>query len=272
MTERAAVIERFEALLEQTRPAIGRVTLQEIARETAPVLPLLEELPEADQARWDLDSFAFRECFTVLTLLGRRLALLDLTPTAALQVVELALRATNGSDGRWGETFARRAVAAVVEGFVMGREERVAEVAEERAADPLKPLRIEEGVVALLVSGVHDPEVLAECVDALGRMMLETGAENAIVDFTQLGEPNAARASAVLSADEVARMLGGVCFFSGLDANWRAAAAKANIELNELHVVHGIADALASIRARERPATRGAAPFSWRALLRRWLP
>ncbi|KPK15305.1 MAG: hypothetical protein AMJ62_09675 [Myxococcales bacterium SG8_38] len=269
MTERAAAIERFVSLLEETRPAVGRVTLQEVAVETAPVLPLLEELPEAEPARWDLGSFAFRECFTVLTLVGRRLALLDLTPTSALQVVELALRATSGSDARWDETFARRAVAAAVEGFVMGREERVAQAAEERAARPLKPLPIDEDVFALFVSGVHDPQVLSECVDALGRAMLDAGAQTAIVDFTQLDEPTAERAAALLAADEVAHMLGGVCFFTGLDARWQAAAAKAHIELEGLHVVPRIAETLADLRSRKRLAMRQKKPSFWKMLLRR---
>ena len=125
---------RFEALLGGARPPTGGVDLKEIAFEVAPVFPLLSELPAEERAGGDYESFEFRECFAVLTLLGRRLALLDLTPTAAVQIVLLALRAVEGSDAPPSGGFTRAVVAAAVEGFVLGREERVAQTAETRAA------------------------------------------------------------------------------------------------------------------------------------------
>ena len=119
--------------------------------------------------------------------------------------------------------FAQHAIAAVVEGFVMGREERVAQDNEVRAAGPLKPLRVDDAAFALIISGVHEASVLSECVDALGRAILDADVESAIVDLSQLGEPNRDRAAAIFSADEIARMLGGVCFFTGVDhsGNWK---------------------------------------------------
>jgi hypothetical protein len=244
------------------------VTLAEIVAEVAPVLPLLAELPAEQRRCGDYESFEFRECFTVLTLLGRRLALLDLTPTTAVRVVQLAVSSVDGSGESREGAFGQHAVAAAVEGFVLGREERVAQLAQDRAAKPLKPLRIDDVAFALVLSGVHEPSVLSDCVDALGRAMLDADIEVAIVDLTQLGEPNRERAAAAFAADEVTKMLGGTCFFSGVDFRWKAAAADARIPLDAMRVVPNLAEAIAAARkASAIPGKR--ADLKWRTLLDR---
>jgi hypothetical protein len=268
VNEGAAAIERFRALLEEAQPATGGVPIRELVAQAAAVLPLLDELPATDSAAGVLDSFAFRECFTALTWLGRRLALLDLTPTSTIQIVELALAANDPAAQRSAGSFERRATAAAIEGFVMGREERVLQLAEDRAAKTLKPVRLDDGVLALFISGVHNPTVLSECIDALGRAMLDTGAHAAIVDLSQLGEPNRERVAAMLSADEVTRMLGGVCFFTGLDWRWKEVARRSHIALEELRIMPSVAEALAAARNQpRRPSER--THLKWESLLRR---
>ena len=268
MNHGESATERLQALLEEARPPTGGVGFEAIAAEVSPLLPLLNELPPEERAYGDYDSFGFRECFAVLTLLGRRLALLDLTPSAALQVVRLALRSVGDPDKAAPEAFAQRAVAAAVEGFVLGREERVAQIAESRAAKPLKPLRIDGSTFALIVSGVHEPAILSECVDALGRAMLNADVEIAIVDLSQLGEPNGERATAIFAADEITRMLGGVCFFTGVDSRWEAAANDARISLDAFQIATDLAGALDRAREFTRHASVGTNP-RWRALLDR---
>ena len=268
MTDVKSASERFAVLLEEARPPTGGVTLDSIEKEVAPVLPLLVELPAHERAEGDFGSFQFRECFTVLTLLGRRLALLDLTPTAAVQVIDLVLSSIDDAGDGATARFERRARTAAVEGFVRGREERVTQTAETRASRPVRPLRIDDSTFALVVSGVHEPSVLSEQVDALGRAMLDTDATVAIVDLTQLGEPNRDRARAVFAADEMTRMLGGVCVFSGVDPRWKAAAADGRIHLDELRVVASLADALRLARELAGQAEAKANP-TWRALLDR---
>jgi hypothetical protein len=204
-----------------------------------------------------------------LTLLGRRLALLDLTPTTAIQIVHLAFQAVDGSGDAPSAKVVQRAVAAAMEGFVMGREERVALASEERAARPITPVRLDEAVFALIVSGVHEPSVLSECVDALGRAMLDANVEVAVVDLTQLGEPNGERAAAIFSADEVTRMLGGVCFFAGVDSRWMEAAAAARIELHGLRIARSFADALESARDTTQRTAKARRP-KWQMLLDRF--
>ena len=268
MTEPPSVSERFRVLLEHTRPPTGGVALRTVEAEVTPVLPLLTELPVEERAGGDFQSFHFRECFTVLTLLGRRLALLDLTPTAAVQVVDLALRAIDSLDEPATDEFRRCARTAAVEGFVRGREERVSEDAERRASQPVRPLQVDAGTFALIISGVHEPTALSEHVDALGRSILDADAGIALVDLSQLGEPNRDRARAIFGAEEVSRMLGAVCIFSGVDPRWRAAAADARIHLEELEIVPTLAKGLERARILASRADAEANP-KWKALLDR---
>ena len=259
---------RLQELLEGVRPPTGGVPLNQIAAEAAPVLPLLGELSSSTQSA-DLESFEFRECLTVLTLLGRRLALLDLTPIAAVEVVQLALRAVRESSPGLSAAFVDRAMAAMFEGFVLGREERVTHVLEERAARCLRPVRIDKGAYGLFVTGVHDGAVLSECVDALGRAMLDKGVEVALVDLSQLGEATRDVTVAMFGADEVARMLGGVCFFGGVDARWETAATEAGVNLSDLQTMPDFAGALRATLVASQRQTARVSPGPLRGLVGR---
>ncbi|MDH3655038.1 MAG: hypothetical protein OEN21_12270 [Myxococcales bacterium] len=269
-SDTTSVTERFRGALEAAKPATGGVPLADLLAEVMPLLPLLTELPAEKRAAGNFGSFEFRECFTVLTLVGRRLALLDLTPTTAIQVTRLALQSVDPRNEAGVERFAQHAVAAAVEGFVLGREERVSQLALKRAASCLKPLRIDGSIFALIISGAHEPAVLSDTVDALGRAMLEADVELAIVDLTQLDEPNRERAIAVFAADEIAKMLGGQCVFTGVDARWRAAATDARIPLDAMQTAANLAEALAAARNSADRDAKERTP-SWRAHLRRLL-
>jgi hypothetical protein len=268
VTEATPAIERFRALLERARPPTGGVPLTTLEAEVAPVLPLLEELPLDNRSRNDFTSFGFREVFTVLTLLGRRLALLDLTPTAAVSIVELVLRSVRGATDPPTDAFDQQARTAVVEGFVRGREEHVETQVQARAARAVRPLRIDDETFALVLSGVHAADAISEYVDALGRAMLDADVSIGIVDVTQLSDPNRERARAVFAAEEVTRLLGGSCVFSGVDPRWRAAAADAHIDLELLRVVPTFAKALTLARA-TADGVRSSANPRWRMLLER---
>ena len=268
VSDASAAITRFRARFGAARPPTGGVPPEVIEGEVLPVLPLLAELPIEERAGEDFESFSFREVLTVLTLFGRRLALLDLTPSAAVAVVEAALDASRGDDEPPTLAFNRHARIAAIEGFVRGREERVASAGEARAGASVRPLRVDADTYALIVSGVHEPEALSDHVDALGRAMLEGNASIGIVDLSQLGEPTRDRARAVLSAEEVVRMLGARCIFSGLSPAWERCANEAHIDLGMLHVEPRLADALATARTLHDEATARSSP-AWRTLLDR---
>lgn len=266
-SDKMFVAERFQSALEAANPPTGGVPLADLLAEVMPLLPLLTELPREKRAEGNFESFEFRECFTVLTLVGRRLALLDLTPTTAIRVTRLALESVGASDDRRVERFAQHAVAAAVEGFVLGREERIAQVAMDRAASCLKPLRIDVSIFALVISGAHEPAVLSDTVDGLGRAMLEADVELAIVDLTQLAEPTRERAIAVFAADEIAKMLGGQCVFTGVDERWRAAATEARIPMDTMQIAANLAEGLEAARNSAHRDAKERRP-GWRTRLR----
>ena len=63
-------------------------------------------------------------------------------------------------------------------------------------------------------------------------------------------------------------MLGGICFFTGIDFRWKAAAADARIPLDAMHVAPNLAEAITAARQlREQTASRGKA--KWQTLLDR---
>ena len=120
-----------------------------------------------------------------------------------------------------------------------------------------------------MLSGVHDAAVLSAAVDALGRAMLEGGGEAALVDLTQLGEPNRERAATVFSAEEVTRMLGAVCFFSGVGTDWETAALEAGIDLAILTTSVDFAEGL-RLALDASGGSRGTGRARWRAIVDRW--
>jgi hypothetical protein len=99
--------------------------------------------------------------------------------------------------------------------------------------------------------------------------MLDADAEVAIVDLSQLAEPNRERATAIFSADEVVRLLGGICFFSGIDARWKAAIADAHVAIEATQLVEDFAAALAAARRMEN-RTEQPRRTAWRSWLDRW--
>lgn len=265
MTDARAAQSRFAAMLAKQPPPSGGLSLSAIEREVAPVLSTLVEGTTAGEVQ----SFYSRECFTLSTLLGRRLALLDLTPTATLRVVELLLASVAEQAGPSAARFGDQLRAAIIEGFVIGREERVSDQAAKGAAAPIRPLRLDASILLLAVTGEHAPEALSQMVDALGRDMLDANANVALVDLTQLAAPNRERARAMLAADEMTRMLGAVCVFSGVDARWEAAAGEARVPIENLHRTATFREGLALARSIADSA-RVVAPPKWRALLERF--
>lgn len=255
-------------MLAQEALPTGGLALDSIEAEATPALIALVQSLAEHQDAWDVESFHFRECLSLSALLGRRLALLDLTPTAALRIVELLLTSVGEEGGSRTSRFGEHLRAAVVEGFVRGREERIAEQSAVRAAAPVRPLRLDASIFLLAVTGEHAPESLSNMVDALGRDMLDGDASVALVDLTQLAEPDRDRARAVFGADEMARMLGASCVFSGVDPRWKAAAVDARIPLDGLHWTTTLDKGLALARAIADGAEAGANP-RWRVLLER---
>lgn len=260
MSARPVSFEELQGALARSRLTLGPRTLEEIVPEVMPVLEALAALPPRSEAT-DLGSFEFREGFALITLLGRRLALLDLTPTATLGICATAIRLVPNS-----EAFANAAAAACMEGFVRGREERIEQLHRAKAQASVTPVRVSAKAFLLIPSGIEDPETISQKVDELARKLFKHEAKFALVDFSQMGEPSVERAAALFGADEMAKMLGASCIFTGIDAGWEAAAKEAGIDIAMLTTAASLAEGLALASAATPPDTRD----SWlRSLLRR---
>lgn len=236
--QRSGTLARFETLLASGELPLGDLAQEEIAAEVAPVLDSLSALREPESAD-DLNEFEFRECFALVTLLGRRLALLDLTPTAALGVA-----ATVTEAARVPALFARPAIAASMEGFVRGREERVDAAHASRLSDAIGPVPVSSNCYLLMPAALDDAEVIAAKVDELARKLFAKDARVAIVDFSQMGAPTADSAAALLGAEEMTKMLGAQAIFSGMTEAWKDAAREAGIDLRILILATDLAEAL----------------------------
>ncbi len=252
--------EELQGALAQSRLTLGQRTLDEIVPEVMPVLEALASLPPRLETS-DLDSFGYREGFALITLLGRRLALLDLTPTATLAICATAVRLVPHS-----EEFANAAAAACIEGFVRGREERIEQLHRATAQASVAPVRVSPEAFLLMPSGLEDPEIISQKVDELARKLFKHEAKFALVDFSQMGEPSADRAAALFGADEMTKMLGASCIFTGLDAGWEAAAKEAGIDVTILRTAPDLAEGLALAKSAPR---RGARRSWWGALYKR---
>lgn len=230
--------EQLESALERSELTLGRCSVTEIVPEVMPMIESLVDLP-ALASNTDLGSFEFRESFALITLLGRRLALLDLTPTAALGVCSTAIELVPTS-----KAFADSAVAACMEGFVRGREERIDVLHNERAEAAVRPVRVSADCFLLMPSGIYESQLISDKVDELARKLFEANAKFAIVDFSQMGEASAERAAALFGADEMAKMLGACCIFTGLNAEWKAAAREVGIQLDLITTATDLAEGI----------------------------
>ena len=175
------------------------------------------------------------------TLLGYRLATAGLSATSALRVLNATSELAGASHARL--TFTE----LTIEGYVRGREQHAVEQLQDEAAKAITPVRLADRAYALLISGVHDADVLADAVDALGRVMLDENSAWAVVDFSQIAQPSQQRAKSLFGAQQVASMLGAQCIFVGVDSAWTDAALEANIDLDPLRCEPTLADAVAVV-------------------------
>lgn len=196
---------------------VDRALCDELTAEARPAAESLC-LALALDATGDALSLSHHESLTMVSLLGRRAAFLDARPTSAALLVPCLVAGFDDSGFALPATALEALNSACLEGYVGGREESVREHAARRAAQALPSFPVAERVRALILTGVHDSEVLRERVEAFGRELHRSDAAACIVDLSALHEPSRRRAAAVLSTDEVSRMLGAQCVFSGVAA------------------------------------------------------
>ncbi|MEM1417817.1 MAG: hypothetical protein AAGH15_23160 [Myxococcota bacterium] len=170
-----------------------------------------------------LDTLALEhhEALAMLTLLGRRLAILGLSPASAGQGVPALLAACRTQAMSVPEGLADDLSAAFVEGFVRGHGERQRGEwmdALQRAQPFLTPA---PGVRLWVAVGGLDAERLGERGQSFARTVHREDAAAALYDLRALPAPGPRRAGALVDALEATRMLG-VARAVVADDSWRA--------------------------------------------------
>ena len=202
--------------------ALGR-----LEPEMRPAVEALEMALALDTAA-DVRSLGHHESLAMFCLLGRRAASLAITPMAAHQLAPAILKAFT-PDRKIVAEVGRTLALACLEGYVAGREDELREALGREAGAHLPSHRVAEGVLLLTLCGRHDAERISERAQEFGRELHGADASACVVDIGALVEPDLRRAAAVLEVDAAARMLGGRCFYAGVDADWRAAFAEAGV-------------------------------------------
>lgn len=216
-----AILSRWQtgfearALFAADRALAGE--LRHEARPTVHALLLGEALDTVEEPT----SLEHHEAIAMTSLLGRRVAVLGVTPSSARRVLPALLAAfaetENPVPGSLGETLGD----AFFEGYVRGGLERREDERLAAAAEAQPTLDLGDGLLALVLVGEHDPERLMERVEEFGRELFRREARACIVDLSGMGRPSRALAHVVFGVDASARMLGLRVRFTGVDELWR---------------------------------------------------
>ncbi len=182
----------------------------------------------------DPESLEHHETLAMITLLGRRLALLGGTPTAALRLVPTLLAAVREANWPVPPGLDESLTTVAVEGFVRGREERILAEAAKDAVDRIPVVALADGCLAVLPRGRYDSEHLEAAMEELGRRMFREEVSVVLVVLDGLADVTAATARALLSIDEYARTLGVTAIFAGMDARFEEAAERAGVDRTHL--------------------------------------
>ncbi|MEM9191445.1 MAG: hypothetical protein AAGF12_19895 [Myxococcota bacterium] len=187
-----------------------------------------------------------REALAMITLLGRRAAMLGATPTAGLALVP-ALGAGFESAGRpLPPKMIDSLTSMCVEGYVAGRDDLTEAAMQRSAVDACSGVEIAPRLLALVLAGEPAPEVVAEVGERFGRQLHKRDAAGCIVDLSGL-RPTPPVAVEAFAIDESARMLGAHCIFVGVGEAWEAAAAEARVGRDLIRTEPTFADALRTL-------------------------
>lgn len=204
-----------------------------------------------------------REAVALASLLGRRAGILELTPTAVLEIVPALLDAVRREGYAEAEQLASTLTAVSLEGYVAARDERLEERASRRAADAVPIIELVPQCFAFFPAGLQSPEELERLADEVGRRLLERNAVACLVHAGALSRPDRERAASLLGLHSAGQMLGVQCIFSGLDEGWRRAAEEAHLDLTGVRLEPTLSAGLhAALHAcgyelRRRPALGG---------------
>lgn len=236
-------IVRFRTASTASLP-LAAMLVDDLASEARPAVQALLFATSTPRAE-NPESLEHHETLAMFTLLGRRVAVLGGTPTAALRLVSMLLAAIRECE--WPVPFYLDETLSTVamEGYVRGREERILGEAARQAVGRIPMVSLAEGCIAVLPRGAYDSEHLAAAMEELGRRMFREDMRACLVVLDGLEDVTAATARALLSVHEYARTLGVTAVFAGMDSRFAEAADRAGVDRSRLTLAP---DAVSGVR------------------------
>ncbi|MEM9863230.1 MAG: hypothetical protein AAF938_16665 [Myxococcota bacterium] len=211
-----------------------RAIADELANEARPAIESLVMALSIGRAD-DVESLSHHEGVAMVTLLGRRAAILGVTPSGADRVMRALRRAFDDVELSVPESAIDALSLGSLEGFVRGYEERLRDAVETEVESQLVARALVPGVLYLPLHGPIGAEALGRAGESLGRAMHRADASAAIVDLNGLHPKERRIVAAVASADEGARMLGASLHFAGVNGEWANAFKALEPHVLRLH-------------------------------------
>lgn len=216
-----AIEELVEAFEKRWSDAVAfgsdRALAPEIASEARPAIHALH-FALAMENTDDEGSLDHHEGLAMVSLLGRRAALLGASPSALRRLVPALVEVFPSTPHAYAEHLAD----AALEGFVRGKEEALLAAAAENAAKSLVLFEAVPGVFVFVLAGEHDADALQARAEDIGRELFSREASACVIAMAHLEACTRSRAAAVLDVYESARLVGAYAVLTGATPGWRA--------------------------------------------------
>lgn len=209
--------------------AADRALASELASEARPAIHALHFALTMETTH-DESSLDHHEGLAMVSLLGRRAALLGASPAALRRIVP-------GLKAIFPElpaTYAEHLADSALEGYVRGKEEALMSQAADNAIKGLVLLEAVPRVWVFVLAGEHDPEALQARAEDVGRELFAREASACVIETSKLEAPTRSRAAAVLDVYESARLVGAYAVVTGASPGWRALFAELPVQEVEL--------------------------------------
>jgi hypothetical protein len=230
-----SILARFEAALVGRLPfADDRARVPELGREARPAVASLH-FALSVEVEGDEASIEHHEGLAMIHLLGRRAAVLGISPFSAAQIVD-ALGVAFSEELRAFPARLRELLSAtLIEGFVRGREEVVADRARATAAGSLPSFRFAPGCYALVLAGDLDAEAIEARGNAFAREVFAAEARAAVLEVSKLVGPDRSHAAALAETVASARVVGVMVLVAGPSSALREMLRDLGFAAEQLH-------------------------------------